>query len=257
MAVEAYNDQALRRRYRCRSPVSGPAKIPNATQGNGESQHRGEGGEPTPMSCAHHFDSEAEPLRQKPEPQREECRAYRKSGDRGWPVLFMRAYRNVSGIWVCHNSSRFALTSWLLCDPGNSIAESDQIFPDQVIDDQRGGKYDREKCVMDLHHSEIDKAVRCGMQKAQAAAEQKTRGGDDEGQNRTMNPERKTCTLTRSQVQHVPDAEQVRDDRHRKDDHSFHRSRNVVDKSGYEEGRQRDQQKRRRQRDTRHISAQE
>src|SRR5215467_1512756 len=142
MAVEAYNYQALRRRYRCGSAVSGPAKIPNATQGNGESQHRREGGEPMPMGCARDFDSETEPLRQKPELQREECGAYRKSGDRGWPVLFMRAYRNVSGIWVCHTSSRFALTSWLLCDPCNSIAESDQVFPDQVIGDQESPRSD-------------------------------------------------------------------------------------------------------------------
>src|SRR5215467_16122468 len=183
MAVEAYNYQALRRSHRCRSPVSSPAKIPNATQGNGESQHRREGGEPTPMSCAHHFDRETEPLWQKPEPQREECRACGKSGDRGWPVLFRRACRNASGIWVCHNSSRFALTSCLLCDPCNSIAESDQVFPDQVINDQHGRKHDGEKRVVDLHHAEIREAVVCGMQKAQAATEQESGRGDDEGQN--------------------------------------------------------------------------
>src|SRR5215469_6823596 len=256
MAVEAYNDQALRRRHRRRSPVSSPAKIPHATHGNGESQHRREGGEPTPMSCARHFDSETEPLRQKPEPQREECRAYRNSGDRGWPVLFMRGYRNVSGIWVCHNSSRFALTSWLLCDPCNSIAESDQVFPDQVIDDQRGRKHDREKFVVDLHHSEIGEAVVCGMQESQAATEQESSGDDDEGQNCTMNAERQACALARSQVQHIPDAEQVRDDRHRKDDHSLHWYRDVVNKSRYEERRQGNQQKRRRHRDSRHVGAQ-
>src|SRR5215469_18295631 len=48
VAVEAYNHQALRRRNRGRSPVPGPAKIPNATQGNCESNDRREGGEPTP-----------------------------------------------------------------------------------------------------------------------------------------------------------------------------------------------------------------
>ena len=131
---------------------------------------------------------------------------HRKSGDGGWPVLFMRVHRNVSRMWVCHNSSRLAFMSWLLCDPGNSIAESDQIFPDQVVDDQRGGKHNREKCVVDLHHSEIGEAVVCGMQKAQAAAKEESRRGNDEGQNSTVNPERQACARARSQVQHVPQA---------------------------------------------------
>src|SRR5579864_2935718 len=68
VAVEAYNYQALRRRDRRRRPVSGPAKIPNATQRNGESQYRWQGGEPTPMSCTR-LDVESKPPRQKPEPQ--------------------------------------------------------------------------------------------------------------------------------------------------------------------------------------------
>ena len=94
------------------------------------------------------------------------------------------------------------------------------------------------------------------MQKAQAAAQQESRRGDDEGQNRTVNSERQACARARSQVQHVPNSKQVRDDRHRKDDHSLHRNWNVVDKSRHEERRQRDQQKRRRHRDSRHVGAQ-
>src|SRR5215470_14236660 len=77
---------------------------------------------------------------------------------------------------------QFALTSWLLCYPCNSIAEADQVLPHQVIHDQRGGKHDDEKCVMDLYHSEIGEAVVCGMQEAQAMAEQESRRSDDEGQ---------------------------------------------------------------------------
>src|SRR5215471_9035305 len=104
----------------------------------------------------------------------------------------MRTYRNVSGVRVCHNSSRFALTCLLLCYTCNSIAESDQVFPDQVIDDQRGGKHDSEKGVVDLH-SEIGEAVVRRMEKAQAATEQESRRSDDEGQNGTVNPERQAC----------------------------------------------------------------
>src|SRR5579864_6312934 len=62
VAVEAYNYQALRRRDRCRSAVSGPAKIPNATQRNCESQHRRESGEPTPVGRARHLHAEPKPL---------------------------------------------------------------------------------------------------------------------------------------------------------------------------------------------------
>ena len=69
VAVEAHNYQALRRCDRRRSPVSSPAKIPNATQSNCESQHRREGGEPTPMGSARHLHAEPKPLRQEPEPQ--------------------------------------------------------------------------------------------------------------------------------------------------------------------------------------------
>src|SRR5579864_6319807 len=68
VTIEAYNNQALRRRDRRRRPVSSPTKIPNATQGNCESQHRWQGGEPTPMSCTR-LDVEPKPLGQEPEPQ--------------------------------------------------------------------------------------------------------------------------------------------------------------------------------------------
>ena len=120
-------------------------------------------------------------MRQEPEPQRKECCARRKIGDRGWPVLFMRAYRNVPGMWVCHNSSNVHLRPGLLCYPCNSIAESDQVLPNQVINDECGQKHDREKCVVDLCDSEIGEAVVCVMQKAQAAAEQESGRRDNEG----------------------------------------------------------------------------
>ena len=107
---------------------------------------------------------------------------------------------------------------------------------------------------MDLRHSEIDEAVVCRMQKAQAAAEEESCRGDDEGQDGTVNPERQACARTRGQVKHIPNSKQVRDDRHRKDNHSLHRNRDVVDKSRYEERRQGDQQKRRRHRDPRHAA---
>jgi hypothetical protein len=68
VAVEAYNYQALRWRDRCRSAVSGPAKIPNATQGNRDSHDRGYGGEPAPMGCTR-FVVESKPLGQEEEPQ--------------------------------------------------------------------------------------------------------------------------------------------------------------------------------------------
>ncbi len=68
VAVEAYNYQALRWRDRCRSAVTGPAKIPNATQRNRESHDRRYGGKPAPMSCIR-FDVESKPLGQEPEPQ--------------------------------------------------------------------------------------------------------------------------------------------------------------------------------------------
>ena len=45
VAVEAHDHQALRRRDRRWSPVSRPAKIPNTTQRNCESQNRRQGGE--------------------------------------------------------------------------------------------------------------------------------------------------------------------------------------------------------------------
>jgi len=58
VAVEADNDQPLWRGEWRRSPVPSPAKIPNATQGDCESNDRREGGYPTPMGCAGQFDLE-------------------------------------------------------------------------------------------------------------------------------------------------------------------------------------------------------
>jgi hypothetical protein len=69
VAVEAYNYQAPRRRDRRRRPVSSPTKIPNATQSDGESQDRREGGKPTPVGSARHLHAKPKPLGQESEPQ--------------------------------------------------------------------------------------------------------------------------------------------------------------------------------------------
>src|SRR5262249_53274425 len=93
MAVEADAHQPPRGRgggVGGRSPAPPQTKTTTAPRGNGEPKQSGEGGPQPQRACPRHFDSETEPLRQKPEPQRGECRAYRQSGDRGWQVLLMR-----------------------------------------------------------------------------------------------------------------------------------------------------------------------
>src|SRR5271167_2917353 len=72
VAVETHHYQSFRRSDRGRCAASRPAEVPDAAQGNSESQHRRKCSQPSPMCCAHHFHAETEPLRQQPEPQGEE-----------------------------------------------------------------------------------------------------------------------------------------------------------------------------------------
>src|SRR5208282_547960 len=105
VAVETHHNQSLRRRERGRCAASRPAEVPHAAQGNRESQHRRKRGQPSPMCCARHFHAETEPLRQQPEPQGEERRAYCQRGYRRWPSLSVRNHWNASRLSVCHAPS--------------------------------------------------------------------------------------------------------------------------------------------------------
>ena len=49
----------------------------------------------------------------------------------------------------------------LLCNRCDSIEESDQVFPDQVIDGQHDVKCQRHIHIVNLHHIEIDEAAVC------------------------------------------------------------------------------------------------
>src|SRR6516164_4538574 len=83
VAVKADNDQALGWSDGSGGAAPGPAEVPYASQGDGKSKHRGDGSEPSPACGARGFHAEAEPLRQQPEPQREERCADRQGGQGG------------------------------------------------------------------------------------------------------------------------------------------------------------------------------
>src|SRR5262249_60504543 len=67
VAVETHYYQSLWRSDRSRCAVSRPPEVPDAAQGNRESQHRRKRSQPTSMCCARHFHAETKPLRQQPE----------------------------------------------------------------------------------------------------------------------------------------------------------------------------------------------
>jgi len=68
VAIETHHDQALRRSDWGRGAASGPAEVPDAAKGDGESQHGGKRSEPSPMCGAGHFHGETQPFWQEPEP---------------------------------------------------------------------------------------------------------------------------------------------------------------------------------------------
>jgi hypothetical protein len=75
--------------------MASPAEVPHAAQSDGEPQNRRKRGQPPPMGRTGCLDLKTKPLRQKPEPEREERCAYRECGGGGWPVLLMQDARNV------------------------------------------------------------------------------------------------------------------------------------------------------------------
>src|SRR4029077_886799 len=72
--VETNNDQPRRRSDRSGRAPSGPAEVPDAAQSNGESEHRGNRGQPAPTCSTRGFYPEPKPGGQQPEPQTEERR---------------------------------------------------------------------------------------------------------------------------------------------------------------------------------------
>jgi hypothetical protein len=62
------------------------------------------------------------------------------------------------------------------------IEESDQVFPNQVIEDYSGGKRQRRVRVVNLHHTEIDETVPGGLEKTQGAREKESRRREEERQ---------------------------------------------------------------------------
>src|SRR5260221_10125262 len=68
VAVETDYDQVLRRSDGSGRAAADPAEVPDAAQGDCESERGGNGGEPSPACSALHFHGEAEPSRQQPEP---------------------------------------------------------------------------------------------------------------------------------------------------------------------------------------------
>src|SRR5579864_5541027 len=83
--------------------------------------------------------------------------------------------------------------SSLLRDSCHLIEESDQVLPNQVINDQHHGKNNCHVRVVHVHDAKVEKAAVCRLQESQRAPEEKSERGDDEGKKRAMNPQRQVC----------------------------------------------------------------
>src|SRR5262249_53441833 len=87
------------------------------------------------------------------------------------------------------------------------IEESDQVLPNQVINDQHRRKHQGRVQIMNLHHTEVDEAVAGCPQEPEATSEEESQGREDERKNRSMDSERQVRSRAGSQMQHVPQAE--------------------------------------------------
>src|SRR5215831_11322815 len=98
-------------------------------------------------------------------------------------------------------------TTPLACDSYDPIEESNQILPDQVINDQGDGKHQRHVPVVNLHDIEIEPTVARDLENRQGAAEKESQWRENEWKNRAMNPEWQS--RPRGHVEYVPQPEQI------------------------------------------------
>jgi hypothetical protein len=81
IAIKSDHHQPLRRNKWRRRSASRSAKIPNAAQGHGKTQHRGHGSDPSPFRRTSRRNIKSQPARQQPEPQREETGTHGQRGN--------------------------------------------------------------------------------------------------------------------------------------------------------------------------------
>src|SRR5690348_7945426 len=81
-------------------------------------------------------------------------------------------------------------TSSLLRNSCHLIEESDQVLPNQVINNQHHGKDNCYVCVVHSHDAKVEEAVVCRLQETQGTPEEKSERGEDERKNRAVNPQR-------------------------------------------------------------------
>ena len=94
MTVEAHHYQPLRRSNGGGGAASRPPEVPDAAQGNSESQHRRNRSQPSPTCCARHLHAETEPRRQQLEPQGQKRPAHNQRGCSGQPATpVLRCWR--------------------------------------------------------------------------------------------------------------------------------------------------------------------
>src|SRR4029077_146606 len=80
ITIKSHDYQALGRNHRGGRAAPGPAEIPHTAERDRESEYRWDRGQPAPAGLACGVDLKAEPSREQPEPEREECRADQHGG---------------------------------------------------------------------------------------------------------------------------------------------------------------------------------
>jgi hypothetical protein len=114
--VETNNDQPRGRSDRSGCAPAGPAKVPDAAQSSGESEHRGNRGQPAPTCRTRGLYPEAKPRRQKPEPQPKERCTHGQGSDGREPSITLGGRRCRSRFCACHRGflcrAYYALEWW-------------------------------------------------------------------------------------------------------------------------------------------------
>src|SRR5215469_2298723 len=183
VAVGTDDHQMLRRSDRSGCAAAGPAEVPDAAQGDGETQHGGNSGQPAPARGTGDLHAEAEPVRQQPEPQGVSASHHERDQYR-CPATSRRGWPNALRMVVSHRASYCNSCLSLLRESCDPIEESDQVLPNEVIDDQHRRKNHCQVRVVDLHQTEVDEAAASDLQEAEATTKQKSRRRKNERKNR-------------------------------------------------------------------------
>src|SRR5579864_862761 len=100
--------------------------------------------------------------------------------------------RNASRLALRHTPS-CCLPSSLLRDSCHLIEESDQVLPNQVINNQHHRKDNRYVRVVHVYDAKVEEAVVCRLQETQGTPEKKSERGEDERKDCAVNPQRQVC----------------------------------------------------------------